>query len=93
MAHTYYARLREVPLLAGCWQRHRTLTPCVPCSLGLLPYPGQGAGAQPNGLLQLTVTVRWDTARDRCLWHAGGTAGENDEARQTSLGGRHDRDT
>jgi hypothetical protein len=22
-----------------------------------------------------------DTAGDRCLWHAGGTAGENDEAR------------
>jgi hypothetical protein len=27
------------------------------------------------------VAVHEFEARDRCLWHAGGTAGENDEAR------------
>jgi hypothetical protein len=27
-----------------------------------------------------------DTARDRCLWLAGGTAGENDEARTWRYG-------
>ena len=35
-----------------------TLTPCMPCSFGFLPYPRSGAGAQPAGLLEVTVTVR-----------------------------------
>jgi hypothetical protein len=34
------------------------LTPCMPCSFGLLPRPRSGTCAQSNGLLQLTVTVR-----------------------------------
>jgi hypothetical protein len=35
------------------------LTPCMPCSFGLLPYRRSGAGAQPNGPLGVTVVVRW----------------------------------
>jgi hypothetical protein len=35
------------------------LTPCMPCSFGLLPHRRSGAGAQPNGLLRVTVIVRW----------------------------------
>ena len=34
------------------------LTPCMPCSFGLLPHCRSGTGAQPNGLLRVTVTVR-----------------------------------
>jgi hypothetical protein len=32
-----------------------------------------------------------DTARDRCLWHAGGTAGENDDVRTWRDGSQLDR--
>jgi len=35
------------------------LTSCMPCSFGLLPHPRSGAGAQPTGLRELTVVVRW----------------------------------
>jgi hypothetical protein len=31
----------------------------MPCSFGLLPHPRSGTGTQPNGLLGLTVSVRW----------------------------------
>jgi hypothetical protein len=31
----------------------------MPCSVGLLPHPRSGAGTQPNGLLRVTVAVRW----------------------------------
>jgi hypothetical protein len=34
------------------------LTPCMPCSFGVLPHPRSGRCAQPNRLLELTVTVR-----------------------------------
>jgi hypothetical protein len=37
----------------------QALTPGMPCSFGLLPHPRSGAGAQPAGLLEVTVTVRW----------------------------------
>ena len=37
----------------------QAMTPCMPCSFGLLPHPRSGAGAQPNGLLGVTVIVRW----------------------------------
>jgi hypothetical protein len=30
----------------------------MPCSFGLLPYPRSGTGAQPNGRLGVTVSVR-----------------------------------
>jgi hypothetical protein len=43
MAHTYYARLREVPLLAGCWQRHRTLTPLRTMQSRPPPLPRSGS--------------------------------------------------
>jgi hypothetical protein len=36
----------------------RGLTPCMPCSFGLLPHCRSGTGAQPNGRLEVTVTVR-----------------------------------
>jgi hypothetical protein len=32
-----------------------------------------------------------DTARARCSWHVGGTAGQNDEARTGGDGSHHDR--
>jgi hypothetical protein len=31
----------------------------MPCSFGLLPHPRSGTRAQPNGLLELTVTDRY----------------------------------
>jgi len=43
----------------ACRPRGLTLTPCMPCSFGLLWSPWSGAGAQPNGVLGVTVTVRW----------------------------------
>jgi hypothetical protein len=30
----------------------------MPCSFGLLPHPRSGTGAQPNGLLRVTVIDR-----------------------------------
>jgi hypothetical protein len=35
------------------------LTPCMPCSFGLLPHRRSEAGAKLNGLLPVTVSVRW----------------------------------
>jgi hypothetical protein len=35
------------------------LTPCMPCSFGLLPHPRSELCAQRNGLLRVTVSVRW----------------------------------
>jgi hypothetical protein len=31
----------------------------MPCSFGILPHPRSGTGVQPNGLLRVTVMVRW----------------------------------
>jgi hypothetical protein len=39
--------------------RNLNLTPCMPCSFGLLPHPTSGACALPNGLPRVTVIVRW----------------------------------
>jgi hypothetical protein len=33
-----------------------------------------------TGLLHVTVTARWVPLVPRWLWHAGGTAGEHDDA-------------
>jgi hypothetical protein len=35
------------------------LTPCMPCSFGLLPHPRSEPRSLPNDPLELTVTVRW----------------------------------
>jgi hypothetical protein len=35
------------------------LTPCMPCSFGLLPHPRSEPGIQPIQLLEVTVTVRY----------------------------------
>ena len=35
------------------------MTPCMPCSFGLLPHPRSGTGAHTNGLLRVTVSVRY----------------------------------
>ena len=35
------------------------LTPCMPCSFGLLPHPRSQPCGQPNGLLEVTVSYRW----------------------------------
>jgi hypothetical protein len=61
----------------------------MPCSFGLLPHPRSEPRAQLNDPLRVTVTVRWlplVTAGDRCLWHAVGTTGEDDEDRRGSHG-------
>jgi hypothetical protein len=36
----------------------KALTPCMPCSFGLLPNPRSMVGAQPDGPLEVTVTDR-----------------------------------
>jgi hypothetical protein len=43
----------------GVWRDPNLLTPCMPCSFGLLPHPRSGTGAQPDGPLEVTVSVRW----------------------------------
>jgi hypothetical protein len=35
------------------------MTPCMPCSFGLLPYPRSGPCTLPNGAPGVTVTVRY----------------------------------
>jgi hypothetical protein len=45
-------------LCLGGLRGFEPLTPCMPCSFGLLPHPRSGMCAQPNGLLGVTVTVR-----------------------------------
>jgi hypothetical protein len=56
------------------------LTPCMPCSFGLLTPPQvrdrRPAQRPPSSDRDCPL----DTAGDRCLWHAGGTAGENNAA-------------
>jgi hypothetical protein len=37
---------------------HKALTPCMPCSFGLLPNPRSMVGVQPDGPLEVTVTDR-----------------------------------
>jgi hypothetical protein len=61
------------PVPFSTWTFASALTSCMPCSFGSSPDRRSGPYAQPNGL-------RLDTARYRCLWHAGGKAGENDDA-------------
>jgi hypothetical protein len=60
--------------LEGC------LTPCMPCSFGLLPFPRSGPYAQPDPLPSSDRDYPLDTAGARRLRRAGGTAGENDDA-------------
>jgi hypothetical protein len=57
------------------------LTSCMPCSFGLLPHPRSGRvwPAQSPSPSDRDCPLR--TAGDRCLWHAGGTASENNDAR------------
>jgi hypothetical protein len=56
------------------------MTPCTPCTLSLWQRCRSVASAQGNGPPGVTVTYPLDTAGDRCLWHAGGTADKNDDA-------------
>jgi hypothetical protein len=46
-----------------CWVEQfrdlKPLTPCMPCSFGLLPHPRSEPRAQLNDPLRVTVTVRW----------------------------------
>jgi hypothetical protein len=39
-------------------QLRRGLTPCMPCSFGLLPHPRSPTCALPSGLVRVTVTIR-----------------------------------
>src|ERR671913_677956 len=61
-----YGSLREEQLKQrkrandpGGEQYNRDVTPCMPCSFGLLPHPRSGTGGQPNSFLQVTVADRW----------------------------------
>src|SRR5829696_1053289 len=56
------------------------LSACVPCSFGLLPHPRSGTSRPAQRPPSIDRDCPLDTARDRCLWHAGGTAGEDDDA-------------
>jgi hypothetical protein len=60
-ANTHDSQLLE-PLVdavhcEGTMTRH--VSACMPCSFGLLPHPRSGMCAQPTGLLEVTVVVRW----------------------------------
>jgi hypothetical protein len=55
--------------------RFEPLTPCMPCGFGLVHSPRSGAGAQPNGHLEVTVTVH-SIPLVTAARHPGGTAGE-----------------
>ena len=52
----------------------------MPCSFGLLRFRWSGAGAPVQRPPRSDRDCPVDTAGARCLWHAGGTAGENDVA-------------
>jgi hypothetical protein len=58
-----------------------SLTACMPCSFGLLPRPRLRAGRSAQRSTASDRDCPLDTARARPLWHAGGTAGENNDAR------------
>jgi hypothetical protein len=53
----------------------------MPCSFGLLAHPRSEPGAQAQRPPWIDRECPLGTARARCLWYAGGTAGENDDAR------------
>jgi hypothetical protein len=40
-------------------RKRRAPTTCMPCSFALLPHPRSGLCAQPTGLREVTVSVRW----------------------------------
>jgi hypothetical protein len=58
----------------------------MPCSFGLLHNRRSGDGRPAHRPLQSDRDYPLDTAGDRCLWHAGGTAGEYDVARPGTSG-------
>jgi hypothetical protein len=53
----------------------------MPCSFGLLPHPRSETAAPVHWPPRSDRGCPLDTARDRCLWHVGGTTGENHDAR------------
>jgi hypothetical protein len=61
------------------------MTACMPCSFGLL-LPQVRGGCPPHWPPPFDRECPPDTARDRYLWHAGGTADENDDARASRYG-------
>lgn len=68
MASTCHARLRRVPLLAACWQRHRNPDPLHAMAewgrLGTLLGPGSVGH-------QLDTGRRFDPATPASLWRGG----------------------
>jgi hypothetical protein len=50
---------RKLPYARSVAGDATALTPCMPCSFGVLPHRRSGTGAQRNDLLRVTVTVRW----------------------------------
>jgi hypothetical protein len=50
------------------------MTPCMPCSFGLLRFRWSGAGAPVQRPPRSDRDCPVDTDGDRCLWHAGGAA-------------------
>jgi hypothetical protein len=57
------------------------LASCMPCSFGLLQHARSEADAPRYRACRGDRGCPLDTVRARCLWHVGGTAGENDDAR------------
>jgi hypothetical protein len=59
MAPTIATRSAARLMVDRLSQLRRGLTPCMPCSFALLPHPRSGLCAQPTGLREVTVSVRW----------------------------------
>jgi len=59
-----------------------SMTPCMPCSFDVVPRPRSGTCAQPNGLIEMTVSVRWIPLVPAPCGTRGGTADLDDDALQ-----------
>src|SRR4029453_11347166 len=57
------------------------MTPCLPCSFGLLPHPRSGSWSPAQRSSRVTVTARCIPLVTAALWLAGGTAGGKEEPR------------
>ena len=62
------------------------LTPCMPCSFGLLSHPRSEAVRPAHRPPPCDRECPLVTAGDRCLWHAGGTADEDYDVSDSSGG-------
>jgi hypothetical protein len=67
------------------------MTPCMPCSFGPLRHPRSQAVRPAHRPSPSDRGCPLDTVGDRCLWHAGGTAGQNDAFPAGGDGSQFDR--